>query len=494
MANRSDTLKQALDSVSSSHFGKADWVGFREVREVTTERYIRDGKPQGNDTCETHGVMAEVLVDGQFGYASTPRLDPESLVAAAQKARTQAEKAARYAIHRFSAEQRPRVTSAYESPVKNALPGKSPGELNELLVQISEKLKISPKIIRTEAFARTVEMDLRFVSSNGSEASQTFSLISTDFQATAQDGPVVQKRTNGGLRGRSYQGGWEYFLTPTLWDDVRRVAEQALELVAAPECPTAEMDLVLAPDQMMLQIHESIGHPLEIDRILGDERNYAGWSFVNLEDFGKLQYGSQLMNVTFDPTVAHEFASYAFDDIGNPARREYLIRDGLLVRGLGSLESQARARSRGHSHFEGVANQRSSSWNRAPIDRMANINLEPGPAGTTFEKILGEVQDGVWMESNRSWSIDDFRNKFQFGCEFARRIRGGKLAEVVRNPNYRGVTVPFWTRLKRVGDTSTVGVYGTPYCGKGEPNQAIRVGHSSPVCLFEKIEVFGGAS
>ena len=463
-----------------------EWAGFREVREVTTLRYARDGKPEANDTTVSHGVMAEVLVDGHFGYAATSKLDVESLVQAAERAREQALKSARFAVHRFSIEQRPTVQAEYFSPRVKSFASLTPGEVNELLVKICGKLKRSPKIIRTGAFVQTVETDIHFVSTNGSDARQSFSLITTDFESTAQEGSIIQKRTDGGLRGRSHQGGWELFETPDLWGRVERVAEQSLELIAAEECPTETTSMVLTPDQMMLQIHESIGHPLEIDRILGDERNYAGWSFVKLQDFGKLQYGSPLMNVTFDPTVSGEFASYAFDDNGVVAKREHLIKDGVLLRGLGGTESQAR------SGIPGVSNGRSSSWNRAPIDRMANINLEPG--NSSMEEIISGVERGVYMESNRSWSIDDFRNKFQFGCEYAKLIENGKLTRTLRNPNYRGITVPFWKGLKKVGNATTTGVYGTPYCGKGEPNQAIRVGHSSPVCLFEGIEVFGGAS
>lgn len=155
------------------------------------------------------------------------------------------------------------------------------------------------------------------------------------------------------------------------------------------------------------------------------------------------------------------------------------------MRGLGGLESEAR------SGLLGVANARACSWNRPPIDRMANLNLEPGT--TSFNEMIGSIEQGVLMSSNRSWSIDDFRNKFQFGCEWGRLIQNGKLTQVVRNPGYRGITVPFWRKLKQLGDRSTFDVYGTPYCGKGEPNQVIRVGHASPVCHFEKIEVFGGA-
>jgi predicted Zn-dependent protease len=276
----------------------------------------------------------------------------------------------------------------------------------------------------------------------------------------------------------------EKFNTEKLVAHATRIANEAMELLNAEECPTETMDLLLAPDQLYLQIHESIGHPLELDRILGDERNYAGWSFVKPQDFGTLKYGSPLMNVTFDPTVVGQFASYFADDIGNVATREFLIKDGVLLRGLGSLESQKRL------NLPGVASQRATSWNRAPIDRMANVNLEPGTS--TLEDMIKSVKRGIFMQTNRSWSIDDYRNKFQFGCEYGRLIEDGKLTKLVKNPNYRGITAPFWNQLKMVGDKSTFEVGGLGNCGKGEPNQVIFVGHASPVCLFSNIEVFGG--
>ncbi len=464
---------------------QVDWIGLREVREKTTHRMIRDGKPYLNETTLSHGVMVEVLVNGQFGYAATSRLDSEGVRNAAQQARDQALITSKLGVYPFTPQHRPPTKKQYETRTERALNAKTAGELNSTLIQICEKLKRSPKIVRTIALAHVVETEVNWVSSNGSRASQKFSFLTTDFEATAQDGGVVQKRTDGGFRGRSFQGGWEYFETPDLWQRVERVADEALELVAAEECPTETTSLILMPDQMMLQIHESIGHPLEIDRILGDERNYAGWSFVKPQDFGRLQYGSPLMNVSFDPTVAHEFASYAFDDNGVEARKEFLIKDGLLVRGLGGIESQAR------SSLPGVANARACSWNRPPIDRMANLNLEPGTS--SLAEMIASVERGVVMQTNRSWSIDDFRNKFQFGCEYAKLIENGKIVKTVRNPNYRGVTVPFWNSLKKVGDRSTFGIFGTPNCGKGEPNQMIHVGHASPACLFETVEVFGGS-
>lgn len=464
----------------------ADWVGFRHVRETTTERAYRDAKPLANETWISEGVLAEVLVGGQFAYAATPRLDVPGLAAAARTAYAQAVAASQRSLFSFSPAERPSSRSQYISPVERPFGSVAISELSDLLARICERMRVSEKVVRTESFARTVEVETGLVSSTGADAWQQFSLLTTDFQTTARAGDVVQRRTDGGLRGRSYQGGWEHLWSDDLWSRVDKVADEAVQLVHAPECPTATLDLLLSPDQMMLQIHESIGHPLEVDRILGDERNYAGWSFVELRDFGTLQYGSSAMTVTWDPTVPGEFAGYRFDDTGTPASRQILIEKGRLLRGLGGIESQLR------SGVPGVATQRACSWNRPPIDRMANLNLEPGNA--SWDELVAAVDDGVWMESNRSWSIDDFRNKFQFGCELGRRVRNGKVGEVVRNPNYRGVTVPFWRGLAMVGDRSTFRAYGTPYCGKGEPNQLIRVGHASPACLFRGVEVFGGDS
>jgi predicted Zn-dependent protease len=308
----------------------------------------------------------------------------------------------------------------------------------------------------------------------------------------ASEGGETQTRSAAGqYNGFCQQGGLEVLERARFASDGPRVAREALELVRAPNCPSGELDILLMPDQMMLQIHESIGHPLELDRILGDERNFAGTSFVTLDMFGHYRYGSDLLNVSFAPDVSGQFASYAFDDDGTPARREWIIRNGILQRPLGGTLSQARARAL-RPDIAGVANSRSSSWNRAPIDRMANLNVEAGTS--TLDEMIASIEDGVLMRTNASWSIDDSRNKFQFGCEYGQRIRKGQLAEVVKRPNYRGISASFWRSLAMVGDASTFEVMGTPYCGKGEPNQVIRVGHAAPACKFERVAVFGGAA
>ncbi|MGJ3254050.1 MAG: TldD/PmbA family protein [Elainellaceae cyanobacterium] len=473
-------LQQALNSIHVS----ADWVGLRVVKEAISTRSVRDGNPQRNGKSLDRGIMVEVLVDGQIGYGATNSLSPDAIQAAAQTAYQQAKAASQWALHPFTTAVRPKVVGNYVSPFLKPLDVLSPGDINDLLVRICKTMKISDQIVQAIATAVTNETETWFVSSNGSEVYQKFLMLQTHFGVTAQDGAIVQHRSDHGFRAHCHQGGWELFPLDAIWDQAQTVGEQGIELLSADDCPTATTHLVLAPDQMMLQIHESVGHPLELDRILGDERNYAGGSFVKPSDFGTLSYGSTLMNITFDPTVAGEFASYNFDDTGNPATKEYLIRDGMLMRGLGSLESQTRL------GVAGVANARASSWNRPPIDRMANINLEPGTE--SLEELISDIEHGVYMEANRSWSIDDQRYKFQFGCEYARLIENGTLTKPLRNPNYRATTPEFWHSLVRIGDAKTWENYGTPYCGKGEPNQAIRVGHGSPVCVFEQVEVFGG--
>ena len=470
-------LKEKLNQINI----KADWIGLREVKEKTTYRVVRDMKPQANQSEESHGIMIEVLSNGQFGYYGSSSTDINSLQYAAEKALEQAIIASKHSVYSFTKDARPSAVGKYISSYNRDVDTLNAGDLNELLIDSNIALKVSDKIVSVSSYGIITETEFNYVCSNNSEVNQKFLIVNTDFSATAQKDNIFQRRT-GGRSG--HQIGMEVFQKNNIINLCNVIGEEAIELLTAQDCPSGEMDLVLDSDQMMLQIHESIGHAIEIDRILGDERNYAGWSFVKLEDFGKLQYGSDIMNITFDPTVDNELASYAFDDGGMKAEREFVIKNGLLIRGLGGKESQIR------SSVPGVANFRASSWNRAPIDRMANLNLEPGDS--TFDSIISSVEKGVFMKTNRSWSIDDYRNKFQFGCEYGQLIENGKLTKTVKNPNYRGISTPFWNNLKMVGDNTTFGIHGTPNCGKGEPNQVIRVGHASPICLFNNIEIFGG--
>src|SRR5207248_10729082 len=253
------------------------------------------------------------------------------------------------------------------------------------------------------------ETEPLYRTTDGGRVYQHFVYLVPMLSATANAGSETQTRTFGG-RGYCRQGGMEVLDAVGFRSAAPQLAAEALQLLTAPNCPSEVMDVLLAPDQMILQIHESIGHPLELDRILGDERNYAGTSFVTPDMFGTYRYGSELLNVTYDPTRRGELASFAYDDDGTPAQKVFLIRDGMLVAPLGGRLSQARA------GLPGTANSRACAWNRPPIDRMANLNVEPGTS--SLEAMIGSIRRGIVMRTNVSWSIDDSRNKFQFGCEW----------------------------------------------------------------------------
>jgi predicted Zn-dependent protease len=431
--------------------------------------------------------MVTVIDGGGLGYAATGDLSPAGVRAALARAQNYARLTAGRSVIDYRKVAMPRPEGTYRSPV-----GRDPATLSrrdkyELLADEAKQCRIDERIVDWEANLWSTDTHQAYFTADGGAIEQEFHFVVPNISATAHAGGETQTRTHAGrYNGFCRQGGLEILDAFGLKGSGRLVAEGALELLAAPNCPSGRMDVILMPDQMMLQIHESIGHPLELDRILGDERNFAGTSFVTLDMFGSYQYGSSLLNVTHDPTRPEQYASYGWDDDGLAAEKQFLIRKGILERPLGGSISQGRAR------MAGVANTRACSWNRAPIDRMANLNVEPG--ASTLEELIAAVEFGVMMRSNVSWSIDDSRNKFQFGCEWGRVIRNGRLAEVVKNPNYRGVSATFWRLLAGVGDASTFQVMGTPFCGKGEPSQVIRVGHASPACRFTGIDVFGGES
>ncbi len=464
-----------------------DHASMRVVEEHSTVTRVRQDVVEPSERSLDCGAMVTVIVGTGLGYAASSDLSDTGL----REAIARAVEWARLSDRRSVFDRAPelpapsgRYASATAKPLQLAV-----ADRIELLLRESKACRIDERIVDWEASLWTVRSRQMTVDLAGGETLQEFDFTIPALHVVAHAEGLTQTRSWGGrYNGFCQQGGLEVIERSGFVGSGRTTAEEALQLLAAPNCPSGKFDLLLAPDQMMLQIHESIGHPLELDRILGDERNYAGTSFVTLDMFGSYPYGSKLLNVTYDPSRAEEFASFAFDDEGTAARREYLIKDGILLRPIGGAISRQRA-ARVRPDLGAVATARSCSWNRPPIDRMSNINVEPGTA--TLAQMIASIEDGILMKTNASWSIDDSRNKFQFGCEWGQRIRDGRLAEVVRNPNYRGISATFWRSLSMVGDASTMEVMGTPYCGKGEPNQAIRVGHASPACRFDGVDVFG---
>ncbi len=457
----------------------ADYASARHVIENGTRLEVRNGVVEPAATSHDEGVMFTVWRNGGIGYGATSDLTDAGLTAAVERASQWAAATSGRSV----VNETPLLHTVgdYETPVAESFEAMGLADQIAMLVRADAAMKVDERIVDRGAAILRYDVETLLVTNGGGRVAQRIRQVFPDLHATANVGSNTQTRTYG-RAAFGGQGGLEVMAQHGFADAPVRIGQEAVALLDAPNCPTGVMDLILAPDQMVLQIHESIGHPLELDRILGDERNYAGTSFVTPEMFGTYQYGSELLNVTFDPTVAGEVASYGYDDDGTPAERTHLIKDGVLQRPMGGTISQARA------GLDGVANSRASSWNRPPIDRMANLNVEAGDS--TVDELIAGVEHGVLMETNVSWSIDDSRNKFQFGCELGRVIENGEITGIVRNPNYRGISSTFWRNLNGVANDFTT--MGTPNCGKGEPNQVIRVGHASPHCRFAGVQVFGG--
>jgi predicted Zn-dependent protease len=472
-------ITEGLPAQASS----ADHWSLRLIAEETERLAVRQDVLQPVATQWEHGLMVSLTRGGGTGYAATSDLSRSGLHEAFERAAGWARIASRYPLGT------PTSPADVAAPVRHRTTVERPwrdlaiGDKLDLLFTACRAMATDDRIVDRSAQLLHRRRLLLLRTSAGADVVQDTTTLTPALAAVASDGHRTQVRTRGGALGVR-QGGLEQLTAAGVPQDAPAVAEEAIALLLAPACPAGRMHLLLLPGQMALQIHESIGHPLELDRILGDERNYAGTSFVTPEMFGTYRYGSPLLNVTFDPTVTGEAASYAVDDDGSPASRENLIRAGVLERPLGASLSQLRA------GMPGVANARTSDWFRPTIDRMANLNLEPG--AHSLEELVAGIAYGVMMDTNSAWSIDDSRNKFQFGCEMGRLVVDGELRGLVRNPNYRGISATFWRSLDGVGDRSTLRVEGVGNCGKGEPNQMVAVGHASPACRFRDVEVFGG--
>ena len=460
-----------------------DFCSLRYVSEVSERLAVRQNVVEPPIHTRDIGVMLTVIDKGGLGYAATSDLSESGLRKAVAKAQMWAEHSRKNMVIDLTKITMSQAQGEYNSIVKQAWDSVSIKDKLDLLRQEAAQCKLNDKIVDWEVSLQAIKSEQIYLTNTGGEIQQQFQYLIPNIRIIANQGVETQRRTFGDFSS-GQQGGLEILTDINFVGKGKMLADEALQLLTAPNCPNEQMDVMLAPDQMILQIHESIGHPLELDRILGDERNYAGTTFVNLDMFGKYQYGSELLNVSFDPTITNQFASYGFDDEGLSAEKTYIIQAGKLLNPLGGTMSQTRA------DMAGVANARASSWNRPPIDRMANLNIESGDS--SFDDMLSSIERGILMRTNSSWSIDDSRNKFQFGCEWGQLIENGELTKVVKNPNYRGISATFWRNLNKVGNKDTLAMFGVPNCGKGEPNQIMRVGHASPTCVFTDIDVFGG--
>ena len=467
----------------NTYFPNVDYCSFRFVNKYTNIISVTRNVLEPIEISEDEGVMVTVIHNGGYGYGASSDLTQEGILKATEEAKKWAEYSSGKLVH---VPHPPSVridNGKYFTHEKDSWGKESNKDKVEYLMQINKSLKSKPTISNWGASFRYNKIETLFTDTNGSDIRQNISYILPQLVACAEYKKQIQTRTFGG-HAHARQIGYNFLKDSDLINKAGQIANDAIELSMAPNCPDCKVDALIAPDQMILQIHESIGHPLELDRILGDERNYAGSSFVSLDMFGKYKYGSDKLNISFNPSQESELATYNYDDDGTVASKKHLIKDGILQRPIGGFYSSQRADQ------DHVACSRATSWNRPPIDRMGNINLEPGEF--IFSEMIASVEDGILLETNNSWSIDDYRNKFQFGCEKGTIIKNGELKHITKNPNYRGITKEFWHNLSMVGDETSFSILGTANCGKGEPNQTIFVGHATPPCLFREIDIFGG--
>ena len=458
---------------------RAPFWSLRYVEDSSEFLAVRDDVAEPPRLSSDRGAMLTAMFDGGCGYAATGDLSEAGLQSALDRATEWANASRKISAVAYDPARMPSPRGTWNSPPSTASLG-SVRERFDMLGEECRAAKIDSRIVDRYASLDVIHGQQLYLSNRGAEVHQQFRYAVPHAYVSANRESETQTRSFDFAQ----QGGMDILQRAGFYGCGKRLAEEALQLLLAANCPSGKMDLLLRPEQMMLQIHESIGHPLELDRILGDERNYAGTSFVTLDMLGNYRYGSNLLNVTYDPSHPEELASFAFDDDGTRAEKVFLIRNGILERPLGGHVSQLRAGT------PGVANSRASGWNRAPIDRMANLNVEPG--NSSLDDMIASTERGILMTTNTSWSIDDSRNKFQFGCEWGQLIENGKLTRVVKNPNYRGVSSTFWRSLRMVGNAASFEILGTQFCGKGEPNQVIHVGHAAPPCVFSAVDVFGG--
>ncbi|GIF36562.1 TldD/PmbA family protein [Actinoplanes xinjiangensis] len=438
----------------------------------------RDGDVEDLGFDESAGLGVRALVGSGWGFYAVPDLSEPSARAAGRRAAQIA--AASAAVPGLPADLVPAraVVASWASDCVVDPLGVPLSDKGDLLVRATEAAKAAGADV---AEANYAIWDTRkwFVSSEGHRIDQHIRECGAGVTAIAIGDGEVQRRSWPSHRGQFGTRGWELVEEIDLVGNAPRMAEEARALLTAPLCPSGETTLVLGGEQLALQIHESVGHAIELDRILGWEAAFAGTSWLDLSRLGSLRYGSELMNITIDPTFPGALGSFGFDDEGTPAVKRHAVRDGLWVGVLAGRDSAAIA------GLDYAGSVRSDGWSRLPMVRMTNVGLEPGPH--TLDEIIAATDDGVLMDVNRSWSIDDRRLNFQFGCEIGYEIKNGKRGRMLRNPTYTGIGPRFWQSMDMLSSETIA--WGTPNCGKGQPGQIGHTGHPAAPARFTNVRL-----
>jgi TldD protein len=475
-------LDAARIAVESAQKAGADYADARFVTEEAESLTAKNQQMEGIDRSVSKGLGVRVLVGGYWGFAATPRAEDAEIERTASLAVSIARAAARLPMEPVRLAEVEPVTSRWSTLVREDPFSVPLDEKVALLMEASRRMQDVKGLAFAEASLDFYRRETLFASSEGAAIEQTVVNSGAGLEATAiEDGEVQRRSFPNSFRGHLRSAGYEHIRTIPLTDEAERTAREAVDLLSAKECPTEITTIVLSSNQVILQVHESVGHPLELDRVLKMEEAYAGTSFVGVEDRGKLRYGSDLVTITADATLPGGLGTFGFDDEGVPAQRTMLIEDGVFRNFISSRETAPVVGG------PSSGSMRADGWQNLPLIRMTNINLEPRDG--TLAEIIGDTKDGIFMDTNQSWSIDDKRVNFQFGCEIAWRIKDGKLTELYKNPNYTGITTEFWGSCDAVGGGEDWTVWGTPNCGKGQPGQVARVGHGAPPARFRNVRV-----
>src|SRR6188768_139502 len=442
---------------------------------------VKNGKVEGLNDFESIGFGVRVLVGDAWGFASSADITAVEIDRVAALAVETAKASAMVpgkpvnlgppvkSEGRF-------VTHVQIDPFSVSLESKL-----ALLLDADTKIRTNPGVKVSEGSVLAIRRDKIFANSEGAYVEQTIFETGGSISATAVSGNEIQVRSYPHSFRQQGTGGWEYITDADFPGNAERIAAEAVELLTAESCPSKETTLILGSSQLALQIHESCGHPAELDRVYGTEAAFAGRSFLTTEKLEGFRYGSNIVNLTADSVSPTGLGTFGWDDEGIPASRTPLVRDGLFV---GYLMSRETASTLG---VQSNGCMRADGWNRIPLIRMTNVSLEPGT--WELDDMISDTDDGILMETNRSWSIDDMRYNFQFGTEVGYEIKNGKRGRLLKNCTYAGITPEFWNSCDAIANAKHWKLWGTPNCGKGEPMQTMGTGHGAAPGRFRNVRV-----
>ncbi len=460
----------------------ASYADVRIIHQQTQSIVVKNGHVEALSHNQNQGVGIRVVVNGSWGFASSSILSVKEAervgARAAQIARASAlVKTSNVALGPPEVHVAHYHTSVEIDPFSVPLQDKI-----DLLLAADAEMRRVKGITVAKGNMDFVRENEVFASTEGSYIEQEFVESGAGIEAIAVGEDEVQTRSFPNSFGRQQgKAGYEYIGNQELVENAQRTAEEAVALLCAPPCPSRVTTLILDSTQLALQLHESCGHPIELDRVMGEEASFAGTSFLTRDKLGSFRYGSPLVNIYADATIPGALGTFGYDDEGVPAQRTRIVKDGIFVGYLTSRETAAWLGQRSNGTM------RADGWNRIPLIRMTNINLEPGT--WELDDLIADTDDGIYMATNKSWSIDDKRLNFQFGTQLAYEIKKGKRGRMLRNATYTGITPEFWGSCDAICSEKHWQVWGLPNCGKGEPVQAAHVAHGTAPARFRNVRV-----